>query len=133
MAYLSDLSDEQWNVMRSYFEYSNGYGNRTKHPQRVKVNAILYAIKTGCQWRWLPKDFPPWKTIYGYYRRLCIAGVWEKVLAELVKRTRLKAGRPATPSLCIVDSQSVKTTGRAHKRGIDGGKKNQRAQATHRG
>ena len=83
--YSSDLKDKDWETIRHYFEFSNGYGNRAIHPRRNLVNGILYVVKTGCQWRMLPKDFPPWKTVYGYFRRLSKLGVWEKVLKDLVK------------------------------------------------
>lgn len=76
------------------------------------VNGILYVVKTGCQWRMLPKDFPPWKTVYGYFRRLSQLGVWEKVLRELVKTRRVQMGRNEHPSMLIIDAQSVKTTWR---------------------
>ena len=81
--YSSDLKDKEWETIRHYFEFSNGYGNRAIHPRRNLVNGILYVVKTGCQWRMLPKDFPPWKTVYRYFRRLSKLGVWEKVLKDL--------------------------------------------------
>ena len=74
----------------------------------------------------LPKDFPPWKTVYGYFRRLSQLGVWEKVLRELVKTRRVQMGRNEHPSMLIIDAQSVKTTGKGEQRGFDGGKKGKR-------
>ena len=121
--YSSDLKDKDWETIRHYFEFSNGYGNRAIHPRRNLVNGILYIVKTGCQWRMLPKEFPPWKTVYGYFRRLSKLGVWGKVLKDLVKIKRMKSGRNEHPSLMIVDAQSVKTAGKGEKRGFDGGKK----------
>jgi putative transposase len=121
--YPSDLKDKEWDGIRHYFEYANGYGNRAIHCRRSLVNGILYVVKTGCQWRMLPKDFPPWKTVYGYFRRLSLLGVWEKVLQELVKTRRLQSGRSEYPSLLIIDAQSVKTIGKGEQRGFDGGKK----------
>ena len=123
--YPSDLKDKEWDRIRHFFEFRNGYGNRAVHSRRSLVNGILYVVKTGCQWRMLPKDFPPWKTVYGYFRRLSLLGVWEQVLKELVKTRRIQSGRNEHPSLLIIDSQSVKTTGKGEQRGFDGGKKNQ--------
>ncbi len=123
--YASDLRDEDWERIRHYFEYENGYGNRAIHTRRSLINGILYVVKTGCQWRMLPKDFPPWKTVYGYFRRQSQLGIWEKMLKELVKTRRLRAGRNEHPSMLIIDAQSVKTTGKGEQRGFDGGKKNQ--------
>lgn len=121
--YPSDLKDKEWGMIQHYFEYGNGYGHRAKYPRKVMINSILYVVKTGCQWRSLPKDFPNWKTVYTYFRRLCLAGVWEKVLADLVKVKRVKQGRSEHPSMLIIDAQSVKTSGKGEQRGFDGGKK----------
>ena len=121
--YPSDLKDKEWGMIQHYFEYENGYGHRAKYPRRLMIDGILYVVKTGCQWRSLPKDFPNWKTVYTYFRRLCLAGVWEKVLADLVKIKRVKQGRSEHPSMLIIDAQSVKTAGKGEQRGFDGGKK----------
>jgi len=130
MAYPSDLTDKEWELIRHNFEFSNGYGNRAIHTRRALVNAIFYWIKTGCQWRMLPKEMPPWKTVYGYFSRLCKKGIWQKVLAELVRKKRLQQGRSEMPTLLVIDAQSVKTAGKGEKRGFDGGKKNKRTQAS---
>ena len=87
------------------------------------LNAIFYVIKTGCQWRMLPKEFPPWSSVYSYYRRLCEREVWEKVLDDLNRISRERQERNPSPSYAIVDSQSVKTVYRGSERGFDGGKK----------
>ena len=135
--YPSDLKDKEWELIRHYFEYTNGYGNRAVHTRKALVNGILYVVKTGCQWRMLPHDFPPWKTVYGYFRRACQRGLWEKVLADLVKARRIPTGRQEKPSLLIIDAQSVKTAGKGEQRGFDGGKKGKRTETTncsgHRG
>lgn len=124
--YPSDLTEAEWESIRHHFEYSNGYGNRAIHTRRALINGILYVAKSGCQWRMLPKDFPPWKTVYGYFRRLSQIGIWEKVLADLVKKKRLQEGRNEHPSLLIIDAQSIKTSGKGEQRGYDGGKKSKR-------
>ncbi|PPE05325.1 transposase [Holospora curviuscula] len=126
MVYPSDLRDRDWELIKDHFA-TGKYGNCAVHSRRSLVNGILYVVKTGCQWRMLPKDFPPWKTVYGYFRRLSKLGIWEKVLADLVKIKRLKSARNEHPSLLIIDAQSVKTSRKGEQRGFDGGKKGQGA------
>jgi len=127
MAYPSDLKDSEWALIQHNFKN----GNRAKHEKRVLINAIFYVIKTGCQWRWLPNEFPSWKTVHTFYRRMCINGTWEKLLRELVSKSRIKLGRSENPSLGLMDSQSAKTTSASINRGIDGGKKNQGKKKTY--
>lgn len=132
MSYQTDLSDREWEAIRAHFEYDNGYGNRRIHSIRHMLNAIFYVVKTGCQWRMLPQPFPPWQSVYAYYRRLCLKGIWEKVLDDLNRLHRQGQGRNPSPSYAIVDSQSVKTVYRGSERGFDGGKKNQGKKTSHR-
>lgn len=132
MNYPSDLTDAQWEAIRPWLEYTNGYGNRRKHSLRVMINAILYLVKTGCQWRQLPHDFPNWKSVYSYYMRLCRRGAWEKILDEINRRHRVQQGRHPDPSYVIIDSQSVKTVSGGDQRGFDGGKKGEGAKTAHR-
>jgi putative transposase len=132
MSYPSDLTDEQWELIRPCLEYENGYGNRRKHPIRQVLNGIFYVNKTGCQWRMLPNEFPPWQTVYIYFSRLCERGKWEEILDALNQKSRQKKGRNDSPTLAIVDAQSVKTTAHGDRRGYDGGKKNQRTKTLHR-
>jgi transposase len=122
MPYPSDVTDDQWALIEGYFSVGN-YGNTRKHSQRDLVNAVFYVIKTGCQWRYLPKDFPPYSTVHSFYWRAKKRGIWERIMADLVEMSRLSQGRNAQPSYSLIDSQSVKTTGKAAQRGIDGGKK----------
>ena len=125
MSYPSDLSGREWQMIEGHFRYGN-YGNRSRHEKRELVNAVFYVTKTGCQWRQLPNNFPPWKTVYSFYMRAKEKGIWEGVMKALVKKSRVAQGRNEKPSYSIIDSQSVKTTDRAKERGIDGGKKGQR-------
>jgi putative transposase len=127
MRYNTDLTDEQWAIIEPVFLAKIGkYGNRAKWERRELMNAVLYLVKTDCQWRMLPNDFPPYKTVYSFFRRMRLDGVWEQINDLLVQKVRISAGRAAKPTYALIDSQSVKTTGAALERGIDGGKKDKR-------
>ena len=119
MRYTSDLTDAQWEQIKDYFPA----GNKSKYEKRELVNAVLYLVKTGCQWRNLPKDFPNWKAVSMFYYRAQKKGIWEEILKMLVKKSRKDAGRNEEPSYALIDSQSVKTTSASKNRGYDGGKK----------
>ena len=122
MSYPSDLTDEQWDLIKDHFKFGR-YGNRSTHDKRKLVNAVFYLTKTGCQWRQLPKDFPFWSTVHSFYFRMKKRGIWEKMMNDLVKKSRINMGRKPDPTYSLIDSQSVKTTYAAKSRGIDGGKK----------
>ena len=126
MSYPSSLTDAQWALIEGYFSQGN-YGNRAKYSKRLVVDAVLYISKTGCQWRQLPKEFPPWQTVYSFFRRAKQRGIWEKILKDLVQRSRMNMDKARNPTYSIMDSQSVKTTGASEQRGYDGGKKNKRS------
>ena len=117
--YSSDLTDEQWNIIESFFPY----GNQSLHHKRSLVNAVLYIKQTGCQWEQLPNDFPTHNTVWSFFRRTKEKGLWEKINDELVKMTRESNGKEASPTYGIIDSQSAKTKYASNERGIDGGKK----------
>ena len=119
MRYTSDLTDAQWEQIKDYFPA----GNKSKYEKRELVNAVLYLVKTGCQWRNLPKDFPNCKAVSMFYYRAQKKGIWDENLKMLVKNSRNNAGRNEEPSYALIDSQSVKTTSASEKRGCDGGKK----------
>ena len=122
--YPSDLSDKEWELIEDYFPI----GNKSEHHKRSLVDAVFYIEKTGCQWRQLPHDYPPYSTVWSFYRRARNSGLWERIMDALVQKVRINAGRKASPSYGIIDSQSAKTIYASEKRGIDGGKKSQRTQ-----
>ena len=117
--YPSDLTDEQWNTIKPLFCHLRTY----KWSKRELTNAVLYLVDSGCKWRQLPHDFPPFSTVHSFYRRARITGLWNEILAQLVEITRINAGRNENPSYAIIDSQSVKTTYASEQRGFDRGKK----------
>jgi putative transposase len=107
--YPSDISDKEWEILEPYVA-QGAIGRPRKHDIRAIINAIRYIMKGGCQWRMLPKDFPPWKTVYDHYFRWRNNGKLQRIHDSLVKKVREMAGKRATPSVGIIDSQSVKTT-----------------------
>ena len=111
-AYPSDLTEDQWNEIKPLIPAALPGGRHRSVDLREVLNGVLYLNRTGCSWRQLPHDFPPWGTVHYYYRRFRIDGTWQKIHDRLRERVRRKAGRKPTPSAGIIDSQSVKTAGK---------------------
>lgn len=110
--YPSDLTDKEWDQIEPIL-YENIYrkaGSKGKYSRREMFNAILYVLRSGCQWTDLPHDFPPWKTVYSQFLRWRDKDLFQKLNDKLTKRLRILLGKNAEPSAAIVDSQSVKTT-----------------------
>ena len=110
MSYPSDLSDQEWEIVKAQIPAAKKAGRPRKWSMRTMFNALFYVQKTGCQWRQLPVDFPPWKTVYNTYWRWRTAGLWQQLVKGLREQVRSRLGRTKTPSVAIIDSQSVKTT-----------------------
>jgi putative transposase len=118
--YLTDLSDAQWRRLQAYLPNPKPEGRPRTHSLRDVLDAIFYVLKSGCHWRLLPHDFPPWSTVYYHFRRFRLNGLWHLILKELHAAERNRAGKDPQPTAAIVDSQSVKTTEEsAHPSGFD--------------
>lgn len=107
--YPSDVTDGQWRLIEPLIPPPKPGGRPREVDLREVVNGILYVVRTGCSWRQVPHDFPPWITIYYYFRRFQRDGTWRKIHDRLRARVRRKVGKKPTPSVGILDSQSVKT------------------------
>ena len=127
--YPSDLTDEEWHLIEPFFQRPDPRGNQGKHAKRDIVNAMLYVVQGGIQWRMLPKEFPPWNTVYDHFRRFNQRGVWQQALDALNQQSRRRQGKLRHPSYAIIDSQSGKTQYASDQRGVDAGKKSRAVNA----
>ena len=123
IAYPTDLNDTEYAQIAPLLEKTSKRGRPRTIPYREILNAIFYVLKTGCGWRELPHDFPKWKTVYDYYRKFRLWGLWEEINEKVNDAVRQQEGRRAKPSAMILDSQSAKSAEGGEQIGFDGGKK----------
>jgi len=118
--YATNLTDAQWQFTKSSL---SNVTRKRKHELRFIIDAILYLVKTGCQWRMLPNEFPKWQLVYYYYSKWSDDGTWDLILDSLRSKARFKKGQNEQPSLGIMDSQSVRSANNMALKSIDGNKK----------
>ncbi len=121
--YPSDLSDAQWAAVEPFMKRSDSRGNPGKYDKRRIGEAILCVRCAGCRWRSLPHDFPPWESVCDHFRRWQERAVWAEIALALARADRIQAGREPEPSVALIDSQRVKSTGAGEEHGFHGGKR----------
>ena len=120
--YPTDLTDRQWDCIRDLIPAAKPGGRPRQLDMRQVLNALLYLVVTGVQWRLLPQEYPAWQSVYYYFRRWRDEGVWQRIHDALRARVRKKAGRHKHPTAAVLDSQSIKGSQVPGVRGYDGGK-----------
>jgi putative transposase len=120
--YPTDLTDAQWGILEPLLPKPKRRGRRPVERRRI-LNGLFYLVRAGCAWRLLPKEFGPWETVYGCFRRWRGQGLWALIHEILRTFVRREAGRRTQPTAAILDSQTVRSADHAGTRGYDAGKK----------
>jgi len=121
--YPCGLTDTEWEQIRHLFDPPGRTGRPPKYPRRQMLDACVYVLRSGCSWRMLPKDLPPWEAVYRTFRRWLAKGLFEQMYDELRKLWRSRERRHPDPTAGILDSQSVRTSAQGGPKGYDAGKK----------
>lgn len=121
--YPCGLTDSEWEQVQHLFDPPGRTGRPEKYPRRQMLDACIYVLRSGCSWRMLPKDFPPWMAVYQTFRRWLAQGRFETMYDELRKLWRTRQRRAPDPTATVLDSQSVKTSPQGGPKGYDAGKK----------
>lgn len=127
--YPSDLTEEQWRWIEPMLPAERPGGRHRTADMRAVLNGILYLVRSGCAWRSLPHDLPPWGTVHYYYRRFRMEGVWARIHDQLRPVVRTRSGRQASTLVAVIDSQSVKTTEKGGPRAMTQAKRSRAASA----
>src|SRR2546423_15527313 len=130
LSYPSDLTEKEWAILEQLIPPAKPGGRPRTTEMREVINAILYLDRTGCQWRALPHEFPPWSTVWSYFRTWRSDGTWKRIHTALREAVRVKQGREPTPSAAIIDSQSVKTSQKGGGAATTGAKRSKAASGT---
>ena len=128
-SYPSDLTDQQWAILEPLIPPAKPGGHPRTTDIREVINAILYLDRTGGQGRALPHDFPPWSTVWSYFRTWRNDGTWKRIHTTLREKTRVKQGREPAPSAAIIDSQAVKTSQKGGRAAMTAGRRSKVASA----
>ena len=123
LRYASDLTDAEWALIAREMPQRRRLGRPRQVDLREVVQAIFYILSTGCQWRALPSEFPPYSTVQGYFYAWRDTGRWHRIVRVLVRQARRKLGRKPKPTAAVIDSQSASTTQAGGQRGFDAGKR----------
>jgi len=123
LRYASDMTDAEWRLIARRLPPRRRLGRPREVDLRNVVEAILFILSTGCQWRALPREFPPYSTVQGYFYAWRDTGLWQRIVRALVRRARRKLGRRPRPTAAVIDSQSAATTQAGGPRGFDAGKR----------